>query len=131
MHSGLDRSRADDHRQRRSGTDLRDLTPLQATIAAELVRVAAARPELGSSWPVALPRAPPAAVKASVGPVNIGVRWRVLSGRATMVGSAMIRSGGQRRDAPMADPSDRVVYRLPESFESFYEREYHSLVSLG
>ena len=43
----------------------------------------------------------------------------------------MIRSGGQRRDAPMADPSDQVVYRLPESFESFYEREYHGLVSLG
>jgi RNA polymerase sigma factor (sigma-70 family) len=44
----------------------------------------------------------------------------------------MIRSGGsQRRDALMADPSDQVVYRLSESFESFYEREYHSLVSLG
>ena len=43
----------------------------------------------------------------------------------------MIRSGGQRRDAPVGDPSDRVVYRLPESFESFDEREYHSLVSLG
>jgi DNA-directed RNA polymerase specialized sigma24 family protein len=44
----------------------------------------------------------------------------------------MIRSGGrQRRDAPMADPSDQLVYRLPEPFESFYEREYHSLVGLG
>ena len=44
----------------------------------------------------------------------------------------MIRSGGsQRRDALMADPSDQLVYRLPESFESFYEREYHSLVSPG
>jgi RNA polymerase sigma factor (sigma-70 family) len=44
----------------------------------------------------------------------------------------MIRSGGrQRRDAPMSDPSDQVVYRLPEPFELFYEREYHSLVGLG
>jgi RNA polymerase sigma-70 factor, ECF subfamily len=44
----------------------------------------------------------------------------------------MIRSGGrQRRDALMANPPDQVVYRLPEAFEHFYEREYHSLVSLG
>jgi RNA polymerase sigma factor (sigma-70 family) len=44
----------------------------------------------------------------------------------------MIRSGGrQRRDAPMSDPSDQLVYRLPESFEVFYEREYHGLVGLG
>ena len=43
----------------------------------------------------------------------------------------MIRSGGgRRRDALMADPSDRVVH-LPEPFEQFYEREYHGLVSLG
>jgi DNA-directed RNA polymerase specialized sigma24 family protein len=49
-----------------------------------------------------------------------------------MVGSAMIRSGGrQRRDALMGDPPDQLVYRLPEPFEVFYEREYHSLVSLG
>jgi RNA polymerase sigma-70 factor, ECF subfamily len=31
----------------------------------------------------------------------------------------------------MADPPDQVVYHLPEAFEHFYEREYHSLVSLG
>jgi RNA polymerase sigma-70 factor (ECF subfamily) len=31
----------------------------------------------------------------------------------------------------MADPSDQPVYRLPETFEVFYEREYHGLVSLG
>jgi RNA polymerase sigma-70 factor, ECF subfamily len=44
----------------------------------------------------------------------------------------MIRSAGrERRDAVMSDPSDQLVYRLPEPFESFYEREYHSLVSLG
>jgi RNA polymerase sigma-70 factor, ECF subfamily len=44
----------------------------------------------------------------------------------------MIRSGGrQRRDALMGDPPDQLVYRLPEPFEVFYEREYHSLVSLG
>jgi hypothetical protein len=49
-----------------------------------------------------------------------------------MVGSATIRSGGrQRRDAVMSDPPDQLVYRLPEPFEVFFEREYHSLVSLG
>jgi RNA polymerase sigma factor (sigma-70 family) len=49
-----------------------------------------------------------------------------------MVGGAMMRGGGrQRRDAPMAEPPDQSVYRLPEPFEHFYEREYHSLVSLG
>ena len=43
-----------------------------------------------------------------------------------MVGSAMIRSGGrQQRDALMGDPPDQLVYRLPEPFEVFYEREYH------
>src|SRR5919197_5813127 len=44
----------------------------------------------------------------------------------------MIRTGGgQRRDAPMADPPDQVIHHLPEPFEQFYERQYHSLVSLG
>ena len=44
----------------------------------------------------------------------------------------MMRGGGrQRRDALMAEPPDQLVYRLPEPFEQFYEREYHGLVGLG
>jgi hypothetical protein len=41
--SGLDRSRADNYGQRRSSTDLRGVTPLQVTIAADLALGAGSR----------------------------------------------------------------------------------------
>jgi hypothetical protein len=43
IHSGLDRSRADNHGQRRSSIDLRGVTPLQVTIAADLALGAGGR----------------------------------------------------------------------------------------
>jgi RNA polymerase sigma-70 factor, ECF subfamily len=43
----------------------------------------------------------------------------------------MIRGRMQGRGGAMAEPPGAVVYRLPERFEYFYEREYHGVVSLG